>query len=314
MRHRHLILIVAGISILLASLPARTAERGFADAALGRWDITVRHPDGDYPSWLEVSLRTEGELQGRFVGRFGSVRYLPSVEYRDGVLAFQAPSQYEGFDLFFTGRVDGDRITGTTFDRDGSTLEFSAARAPELMPEVSRRGGRAVQLFDGESLAGWRYRTDQHTDCWAVDDGLLTVTPPCVDIVTEDAFDDFRLEVEFRYPEGSNSGIYLRGRYEVQIQDDHGKALDPLRIGGVYGFIAPPVDAAKPAGEWQRYRITLRGRVVTVELNDIVVIDSQVIPGITGGALDSNEGEPGPILLQGDHGPIEFRKVALTPL
>ena len=121
-------------------------------------------------------------------------------------------------------------------------------------------------------------------------------------------------EVEFRYPEGSNSGIYLRGRYEVQIQDDHGKAVDPLRMGAIYGFVPPNVNAAKPAGEWQAATITLLGREVTVDLNGKTIIDGQRIPGITGGALDSDEVTPGPIMLQGDHGPIEFRRISLTAL
>jgi hypothetical protein len=121
------------------------------------------------------------------------------------------------------------------------------------------------------------------------------------------------LHVEFKYPEDSNSGIYLRGRYEVQIQDDFGKEPFERNISGVYGFIAPTENAARKAGEWQSMDITLLGRYVTVMLNDQKVIDHQEIPGITGGALDSNEGEPGPIFIQGDHGPISFRSVVVTP-
>jgi hypothetical protein len=106
--------------------------------------------------------------------------------------------------------------------------------------------------------------------------------------------------------------VYLRGRYEVQIQDDAGKALDPLRMGGVYGFIAPSVAAARPAGEWQTLDVELVGRTVTVVLNGLTIIDGQEIPGITGGALDSDEAAPGPIMLQGDHGPIEFRSLTIA--
>ncbi|MDH5344763.1 MAG: DUF1080 domain-containing protein, partial [Gammaproteobacteria bacterium] len=112
---------------------------------------------------------------------------------------------------------------------------------------------------------------------------------------------------------GSNSGIYLRGRYEVQIQDDRGKALDPLRIGGIYGFIAPSANAAKAAGEWQTYDIRLVGRRVTVSLNGEEILRDREIPGITGGALDSDEASPGPLMLQGDHGPIEYRNIIITP-
>jgi hypothetical protein len=108
--------------------------------------------------------------------------------------------------------------------------------------------------------------------------------------------------------------VYLRGRYEVQIQDDAGKAPDPLRIGGVYGFLAPAIIAARAAGEWQTLDVTLTGRRITVVLNGAMIIDAGEIPGITGGAIDSDEDRPGPIMLQGDHGPIQFRRVRLTPL
>jgi hypothetical protein len=165
---------------------------------------------------------------------------------------------------------------------------------------------------NGRDLTGWVPRSAQHAGCWRVQDGVLTATPPCVDLVTQATFRDFRLHAELRFPPGSNSGVYLRGRYEVQIQDDAGKALDPLRMGGVYGFIAPAADAARAAGEWQTLDVELVGRRVTVALNGTTVIEAQEIPGITGGALDSDEGAPGPIMLQGDHGAIEFRNLTIA--
>ena len=119
--------------------------------------------------------------------------------------------------------------------------------------------------------------------------------------------------MEFRYPRQSNSGVYLRGRYEIQIEDSHGEEPDSHRIGGVYGFLTPSVNAAKEPGEWQTLEAVLVGRTVTVVLNGERIIDRQAIPGITGGALDSDEGSPGPIMLQGDHGQVEFRKLTLTP-
>jgi 3-keto-disaccharide hydrolase len=104
---------------------------------------------------------------------------------------------------------------------------------------------------------------------------------------------------------GSNSGIYLRGRHEVPIEDNAGEEPDNHKIGGLYGFLTPRVNAGKKAGKWQKLEVTLVGREVTVILSGEWVIDRQTIPGITGGALDSDEGKPGPILLQ-------FRKVTLT--
>jgi len=122
------------------------------------------------------------------------------------------------------------------------------------------------------------------------------------------------LEAEFRFPKNGNSGIYLRGRYEVQIADNYGLEPSDIYFGGIYGFLEPNEMAAKPAGEWQRYEIKLIGNRVTIVANDKVIIKNQNIPGITGGALDSNEGEAGPIMIQGDHGPVEFRKFVITPI
>jgi hypothetical protein len=312
--HRHVAALAAS---LLATLPAATQPPapGFADALLGRWDMTLAGADGVYPSWLEVRLRTEGELMGRFVGRVGSARYVSDIDYAAGRVTLRVPVQYESdIDVLrFEGTLRDDRIEGTTLAADGTAVRFTATRAPPLVPASRPRWRAAMPLANGRDLTGWTPRSAEHAGCWRVQDGVLAATPPCVDLVSDATFDDFRLHAELRFPAGSNSGIYLRGRYEVQIQDDAGKALDPLRMGGVYGFIAPSVAAARPAGEWQTLDVELVGRVVTVVLNGATLVDAQEIPGITGGALDSDEGAPGPIMLQGDHGPIEFRNLTIAP-
>ncbi len=286
---------------------------GFADPVLGRWDLTVDGPDGDYPSWLEIRLRTECSLMGEFVGRSGSRRYARSVDYSDGQLEVRIPTQYEaGAELVFTGTLADGRLAGTTRTDDGPALAWSGVRAPLLHRTGPAEWGERLPLI-GDGLAGWRPRFAEHPGCWTVRDGVLAATPPCIDLVSDTLFDDFRLELEFRYPPGSNSGVYLRGRYEVQIQDDRGKAVDPLRLGGIYGFIAPAENAAGVPGEWQSMEVLLIGRRVTVAINGTEIIRDTEIPGITGAALDSDEGSPGPLMLQGDHGPIEFRNIVLTP-
>lgn len=305
--------IVSAFAVML--IARQEPQPGFADPVLGRWDLTVQGPDGAYPSWLDIQLRKETQLMGRFVGRFGSVRHVTSIDYRDGKLVVGVPIQYERNkgDLRFEGRLVGDALEGTTQDADGKTLSWHGVRAPAVKPEAPATWGEPVPIFNGRDLSGWKPRSAEKRGCWAVTDGALTSTPPCVDLVTERSFGDFKLHLEFMYPPRSNSGVYLRGRYEVQIQDDAGRAVDPLRMGGVYGFLRPYADAARKAGEWQTYDITLRGPRVTVVLNGKTIIENEVIPGITGGALDSNEGAPGPLMLQGDHGKIAFRKILLTP-
>ena len=288
---------------------AQPPQPGFADALLGRWDLTIESAGGPYPSWFEVRLRTETELMARFVGRVGSARYVSDIDFVGGRVTLRVPVQYESdIDaLRFEGTLRGERIEGTTLAAGGAAVRFTATRAPALAAAQRPRWRSASPLFNGRDLAGWAPRSAQHAGCWRVQGEVLTATPPCVDLVTEATFGDFRLHAELRFPPGSNSGVYLRGRYEVQIQDDAGKAFDPLRMGGVYGFIAPSVDAALGAGEWQTLEVELVGRRVTVVLNGTTLIEAQEIPGITGGALDSDEGAPGPIMLQGDSNTVPLK-------
>jgi hypothetical protein len=195
----------------------------------------------------------------------------------------------------------------------GATFKWSGVRAPDLVRDDPVTWGQPVELFDGKELEGWNLRSAERKSCWSVAEDAMTNTPPCVDIISDRSFTDFKLHIEFNIVPKSNSGVYLRGRYEVQIQDDVGKAIDSLRMGGVYGFLTPRLNASRQPGEWQTYDITLIGRRVTVVLNDRTIIDNAEIPGITGGALNSNEGSPGPLMLQGDHGKVSFRKIVLTP-
>jgi hypothetical protein len=169
-------------------------------------------------------------------------------------------------------------------------------------------------LFNGKDLTGWKLRHEGARNGWKVVDGVLVNTPPSTDIYTEEKFKDFRLHVEYRIPPRSNSGIYLRGRYEIQIDDNYGKAVTEHGNGAVYGRITPSENASKAAGEWQIVDATLVGRRVTVVLNGKKIIDNQEIAGPTGAALDDREEEPGPLLLQGDHGVVEFRNIAIKPL
>ena len=98
----------------------------------------------------------------------------------------------------------------------------------------------------------------------------------------------------------------------MQIEDNYGDEPESHKVGGIYGFLTPSTNASKPAGEWQSAEVTLVGRVVTVILNGERVIDRQTIPGATGGALDNDEASPGPLMIQGDHGPVEFRKLTIS--
>jgi len=282
---------------------------------VGRWDVTVGAAGEQYPSWFEVWQSGYRTLVGTYVGQFGSARPLGKVEYDDGRVQFAVPPQWEQRtdDQVLEGTLHGDVIRGETTNDSGDRIEWIAHRAPSLDRSEPVQWGEPIELFNGHDLAGWKPRFAGARNGWAAKDGVLANVQPGNDLLTEQQFTDFKLQTELRYPQGSNSGIYLRGRYEVQIEDDYGQEPDSHRIGGVYGFLTPCVNAARQANEWQTLEITLVGRAITVVLNGERILDRQAIPGITGGALDSDEGEPGPILLQGDHGPIEFRRMTLTP-
>jgi len=305
------------LSFALFSAANSEAQRmkDAADMITGRWDLTVTGADGvSYPSWVEITRNGES-LTGRFVGRVGSQRPLKSVEYKDGVLTFSLPIQYERQtrDLGFRGRLASNRLEGETMDAEGKTIKWVGRRAPALERKGEPRWGKPVKLFNGRDLKGWRLRDPNAASAWVIEEGAMTNQPNSTDIITEQKFKDFKLHVEYKMVEKSNSGVYLRGRYEVQIQDDFGKEPESHRNGGVYGFITPTSNPVKKAGEWQTYDITLIGRRITVVLNGQTIVDNQEIPGITGGALDSNEGEPGPIFLQGDHSKIYYRDITITP-
>src|SRR2546425_1271162 len=125
--------------------------------------------------------------------------------------------------------------------------------------------------------------------------------------------DGFQAHLEFNVEPHSNSGVYLRGRYEIQILDDPSKVTEEHGCGALYSRIAPKLDATRPAGEWQTFDITLVGRSLTVVLNGKTIIDGGQVDGITGGAINPFEGEPGPLMLQGDHGKVRFRNIVVTP-
>lgn len=278
------------------------------DGILGRWDLTVQSANATYPSWLEVK-QDNNKLMGLFVGRTGHATPVQSIEFADGQITFTSGRQV------FKGRLSGNRLEGTIEAADGKQISWTAMRAPEIKTPSEPQWGQPIQLFNGRDLQGWKQR-DGKPWCWSVTDGTMINTPPCADIISEQKFKDFKLHLEFNLAdagEKGNSGVYLRGRYEAQILDAAAPDPPERRMGSIYGFITPTAQAEKKPGEWQTYDITLLGRQVTIVLNGQTVVDKQEIPGITGGALDSDEAAPGPLMLQGDHGKVSFRNIVLTP-
>ena len=298
--------------VLVAPLAAQQAP---PPKVIGRWDITVTGSDGrPLPSWLEVHLSGRGVLVGRFVGVVGSVRPISRITFANDTLRFSLPPQWEpgDSDLQVGGVLGGgDSLTGWLTTPDGVRMSWTGVRAPALR-HVNPPWAPALRLFNGRDLTGWH--SVGGTNQWSAVNGVLTNAKGGANLVTDAVFTNFKLHVEFRYPPLGNSGVYLRGRHEVQVEDSVVSSAEATGgLGAIYGFLIPNQNAAKGAGEWQTFDITLIGRRVSVVLNGKQIICEQEIPGPTGGALDSREGAAGPIMLQGDHGPVEYRNIVLTP-
>jgi hypothetical protein len=295
-----------------APLAADTASE---KAFLGRWDLTLQAPDQEYPSWLE--LREEnGQLKAEMTGRWGNPRPLPSAEITGGKLKFVSPKEEEGskHDLVFEGTLKGRELSGTLVGPDDKSWQWTGRRAPSLKRTGTPNWGTSVTLFDGKDLTGWHELHGAAAPVWKVVNGNLTSPGNGPELVTNSKFEDFKLHVEFNIGPDSNSGVYLRGRYEVQVETDSPNDPPSQRLAGVYGFLAPTPEPPRTPDKWQTYDITLVGRTVTVVLNGVTVIDSKEIPGITGGALDSHEELPGPIYLQGsEKGHVLYRNITIIP-
>ena len=279
----------------------------------GKWNLTIDQEGEKLPSWLEIRHSGTNTLIGRFTYAFGSARPVAEIEKHGELFSFEIPPQWEpgAANMEFEGEIVGDGLAGTMIYVDGKTYNWTATKSPKLQYYKNAKEGKTVKLFNGKNLNGWVMKPGNQ---WAVLDGILTSSKPGVNLISEEKFNDFKLHAEFRYPEGSNSGMYLRGRYEVQIADNIGLEPSSIYFGGIYGLLTPNENVAMKAGEWQTYDITLIGRRVTIVANGKTVISNQNIEAMTGGALDNNEAEAGPIMIQGDHGPVEFRKLEITPL
>jgi hypothetical protein len=304
---------------IMASFPfAVGASSAADDAFLGRWDITATGSASSRPRICWLELRRDGAtLAGRFNSGGGAVFDLPQVSIKNGELTFQYPrdDDQDHSPQIWRATMKDARLHGTAV-ADGKSLTWSGVRGP-VWPSTppQRKPGKPIDLFNGKDVSGWLGQVPGRPLGWSAKEGILVNTgADANNIYTKQKYNDFQLEVEFNVDPQSNSGVYLRGRYEIQIIDGYGRPLDIHSQGALYGFIVPSVNADKPAGEWQSYKITLVANRVTVVLNGATIIDYGEVPGITGGALDADEKGPGPIMLQGDHGRVQFRKVRLTPL
>ncbi len=284
----------------------------------GRWDITVFDEAKRRAWWLEVEGAGTPQISGKFVGApGGQLDPIPQIGIDGkGELKFVFKHKYKNADGVFRATVSKGKLDGSfQIEGDPNKVHWVGVRAPKLHEEAKKwHDGDPVELVNHADLLGWKPLDPANRAVWSVKNGNLVNSPGASDLVSDKKFWNFKLHAEYRIGAKSNSGIGLRGRYEVQIMDDHGQPPSVHGNGALYGRIAPVINASKEPGQWQSFDITLIGNDVTVVLNDAKIIDRKAIDGLTAIAIDPNEDAPGPIVLQGDHGPVEFRKVIVTPL
>jgi hypothetical protein len=269
----------------------------------GRWDLTITTQQGAYPSafpsWMEFADEA-GTPAIRIVGRTGSVHAVRGAKVECSHLTFADPA----WDLTVKDR----KLTGRT--PEGALL---GVPAPALNSKTPAAWTAPEPLFNGHDLSGWEADRPSNNH-WAAQNGELQNQSAGANLRTLRTFGDFKLHIEYSCPAGGNSGVYLRGRYEVQVEYEPPGKNDAFHaMGSIYGFIPPAKDVAPRPGEWEGYDVTLVGRNVTVVRDGVLIIDNAEIPGITGGALDSHEAEPGPLYLQGDHtGGLRYRNITIS--
>ncbi len=317
--------LITLFGIVAASTVCLAADADFN----GRWDLTV-HGNTDCTVtcawWLEITGAGTAQPKGTFVGfPDGSLHDLPDLSIKDGVLRFAwdrpagpgrngknpTARQHIDYDVrYVNGKLEGS-MSGAK-----NNYTFTGVRAPVIdeHDDGTWVKGEPITLFNGKDVTGWTGIRSPRAEGWTVVNGILTGTGQADDLVTRQKFWNFELHAEYRLGERSNSGIGLRGRYEVQIASDFGQPPGMHGTGALYTRILPKVNAGKAPGEWQTYDIRLVGREVTAILNGVTLYEKGVIDGLTGIAYDANEGEPGSLELQGDHGAVEFRNIVLTPL
>jgi hypothetical protein len=299
--------------LLLAALPLPAADAGFN----GRWDIEIPKEPRHHAWWLEVTGAGTPGIKGRFVGfPGGDMLDIQKIWIDNGELhyTFDRSGQKAVMHQEYKLKQDGKELRGT-FTSGKTSLELIGHRAPVIneKDDGSWHEGKPIQLFDGKDLNGWHGIIPGKELGWSVHDGELSSTGGANNLETDAKYWNFKLHVEYRVGKGSNSGIGLRGRYEVQILEDKDRPLDRHSNGALYSRIIPTENVSKAPGEWQVYDIRLVGMNVTVVSNG-KLITKGVIEGLTAIACDWEEAKPGPVILQGDHGPVDFRNVVLTPL
>ena len=307
----------------------------------GNWGLALPYPDMN-AGHLILDKAADGKATALLLWRWGSPEPADvtaidatsfTIQRKFGKPKGKENDKSAWRALRVTGKVCGKNLSATCCTVDGNgkvvdkPLDFTGKRNPPVgpAPDISKAVyGQPVNILAG-TMADFELMGKDKLCGWTLKDGVLSnrierdkngkSTHKNGNLRTKRAdFFDFNLKYEVRVLPGCNSGVYLRGIYEIQVLDSFGKPVDMHNMAAYYGRVTPKVAAEKPAGEWQTVDVTLYKRHLTVVLNGIKIIDNVPVVGVTGGAMTADEFVPGPLYIQGDHSDADFRNMVLTPI
>ena len=301
-------------TLLVSALATCAFSQPKGSPFVGRWDFNPTRGNNAGALWLGIAEKG-GALEVWYQPSGGNVYQLKDVSVEGSKLLLivsAADAAANRPAVTWELEASGDKLTGAQ-TRGNTSTPLNGVRAPELNRAEPRGWTAPEPLFNGRNLDGWEPIGNPANSHWMAKDGLLVNAEHGANLKTTRQFDDFKVHFEVNCPDHANSGFYLRGRYEVQLEYEPLTANPPeRRIGSIYGRITPK-EMPRTPGAWETFDVTLVGRTVTVVRNGVTTIDHQTIEGITGGALDANEGAPGPFYIQGDHtGGLQFRNITVS--
>lgn len=298
------------LAVLLAPGPAAAATSPFA----GRWGFDITMPNGGRrAAWLGISEKAGG-LDVWYQPPGGNVYQVTDFQVNGSHLKLVvAKASADRPATVWELDAKGGSLSGVQ-RRGDATIQLTAIAEPALKHKAPKAWSRPEALFNGKDLSGWEPLGNPANSHWTVKDGLLVNEAHGANLRTTRKFNDLKVHFEVNCPDHANSGFYLRGRYEIQLEYESLDFNPPeRRMGSIYGRIAPMGNVPRTPGQWESFDATLVGRTLTLVHNGVTTIDHREIEGITGGALDADEGQPGPFYIQGDHtGGLKFRNITVS--
>jgi len=312
-------LLIPGLILATTIAWLAPSARAQHDPFLGRWTISSTADPPAYVGWLEIT-HEGGQLAARFSTRGGSPTPVASIQIANGELVFQPAAGRRGPSPEHRARAQGEKLVGSTKAAD-RIVEFVGVRPPRWPAadaNAKHKLGTPIELFDGKTMDTWDLVNKDQP--WFVINGEMTNSPegakpaPGSNLRSKQKFQDYQIRAEYKLDNGAHSGIYWRGRYEMQVLGDMGKPPDKFSHMAVYGWIAPLVNASKPDLEWNTMEGTIVANKITVRLNGQLVHNNSTLEAMTTNVVDVNELEPGPVQLVGNDGKIWYRRVTVTPI